>query len=81
MRVCWDLPAGFMGIGLEKSVDVAVHDSTPPLRPKSHKASNIIGRQFCGFLLWSGGKMDKKGVVIGVVQCFRTPFLHHALRS
>ena len=27
MRVCRDLPAGFMGIGSEKSVDVAVRDS------------------------------------------------------
>ena len=76
--MCPDLLAGFMGIGSEKSVDVAVRDSTPPLRPKSHEASNVIGRQFCGFLLWSGGKMDKKGVVIGVVRCFRTLFLHHA---
>ena len=27
MRVCRDLPAGFVGIGSEKSVDVAVCDS------------------------------------------------------
>ena len=27
MRVCRDLPAGFVGIGSEKSVDVAVRDS------------------------------------------------------
>ena len=59
MRVCRDLPAGFVGIGSEKSVDVAVHDSTPPLRLKSHEASNVIGRQFCGFLLWSGGAVEQ----------------------
>ena len=29
MRVCQDLPAGFVGIGSEKSVDVAVCDITP----------------------------------------------------
>ena len=29
MRVCRDLPAGFVGIGSEKSVDVAVRDRTP----------------------------------------------------
>ena len=61
MRVCWDLPAGFMGIGLEKSVNVAVHDSTPPLRPKSHEASNIIERQFCRFIVerWGGRVVEK----------------------
>ena len=26
MRECWDLLAGFMGIGSEKSISVAVHD-------------------------------------------------------
>ena len=62
MRKCWDLPVGLVGIGLEKSVSVTVCDSTPPLRLKSHKASNIIKRHFCSFIVeqW---KMDKKGVV------------------
>ena len=27
MRVCWDLPVGFVGIGSEKSIDVVVHDT------------------------------------------------------
>ena len=27
MRVCRDLPAGFVGIGSEKSIDVAVRDN------------------------------------------------------
>ena len=62
MRVCRDLPAGFVGIGSEKSVNVAVRDSTPPLRPKSHEASNVIGRQFCGFFIverWGGRAVEK----------------------
>ena len=33
MRVCRDLPAGFVGIGLEKSVDVAVRDTHPASMP------------------------------------------------
>ena len=70
MRVCQDLPAGFMGIGSEKSVDVVVRDSTPPLRPKSHEASNIIEGQFCGFIVeqWGGRVVEKwirRGLFLG----------------
>ena len=51
-----------MGIGSEKSVDVAARDSTPPLRPKSHKASNVIRRQFCRFFIveqWGSRAAEK----------------------
>ena len=66
MRECQDLLVGFMGIGLEKSISVMVCDSTPPLRLKSHKASNVIKRHFCSFIVeqWGSGAV-KKGVVLG----------------
>ena len=70
MRVCQDLPAGFVGIGSEKSIDVAVRDSTPPLRPKSYEASNVIERQFCGCIVerWGSRAVEKwirRGLFLG----------------
>ena len=67
MRVCWDLLVGFVGIGSEKSVSVTVCDSTPPLRPKSHEASNVIKRQFCGFIVeWWGSRAVEKWIRRGL---------------
>ena len=70
MRVCRDLLAGFVGIGSEKSIGVTVCDCTPPLRLKSHEASNIIERQFCGFIVerWGGRVVEKwirRGLFLG----------------
>ena len=67
MRVCRDLPAGFVGIGSEKSISVTV---PPPLRLKSHEASNVIERQFCGFIVeqWGGRAVEKwirRGLFLG----------------
>ena len=53
MRVCRDLPVGFVGIGSEKSVDVAVRDINadcePPLAREGIDASRIM--MFLGVIM------------------------------